>query len=47
MKKTQQRDGEKKRKCEKKGIKLIYFDHTMELSEKFVARQLEKILAAK
>jgi len=42
--KTQQRDEEKRRRCESKGVKLLYFDHTMELTEKFVARRLEEIL---
>jgi hypothetical protein len=42
--KTQQRDEEKRRRCEGKGVRLLYFDHTMELSERFVARQLEQIL---
>ena len=46
LEKTRQRDEIKRRKCKEKGIKLIYFDHTMELTEKFVARQLENILAA-
>lgn len=41
---TQQRDEEKKRRCAKKGVQLLYFDHTMELTEKFVQRRLEKIL---
>jgi hypothetical protein len=45
LEKTQQRDEEKRRRCESKGIKLLYFDHTMELSEKLVARRLEEILA--
>lgn len=47
LERTRQRDEEKIRKCEENGIKLIYFDHTMDLTEKFVARQLEKTLATK
>jgi hypothetical protein len=45
--KTQQRDEAKRRRCESKGVKLLYFDHTMELSEKFVARRIEEILDEK
>ena len=44
LKKTQQRDEEKKRKCEREGVTLIYFDHKMELTEKYVARKVEKTL---
>jgi hypothetical protein len=47
LKKTQKMDEEKRRRCECKGIKLICFDYTMELTEKFVARQLEKEIARK
>jgi hypothetical protein len=43
----QQRDDEKKQKCERAGLKLIYFDYRMELTEKFVARQLEQTLGLK
>lgn len=42
LEKMRQRDEEKKRRCESNGVKLIYFDHTMELTEKYVALQLEK-----
>ena len=45
LEKTQQRDEEKRRRCESEGVKLIYFDHTMELTEKFVARRLDEALA--
>jgi hypothetical protein len=44
LKKTQQRDEEKKRKCEREGVTLIYFDHKMELTEKYVARKVENTL---
>lgn len=44
LEKTQQRDEEKRRRCESNGVKLLYFDHEMELTEKFVARRLEEIL---
>jgi hypothetical protein len=43
----QRRDDEKKQKCEQAGVKLIYFDYRTELSEKFVARQLEQTLGLK
>ena len=43
LQETRQRDNEKKLKCECAGIKLIYFDYTMELTEKFVARQLKSV----
>jgi hypothetical protein len=45
LERTQQRDEEKRRKCESNGIRLVYFDHTMKLTEKFVAHQLEQVLA--
>ena len=45
LEKTQLRDEEKRRKCQRKGITLIYFDHTMTLTEKLVARELKKTIA--
>ncbi len=47
LEKTQQRDEGKKRNCEHKGVKLIYFDYTMELTEKSVAWRLEKEIGRK
>ena len=44
LEKTQQRDEEKKRRCESRGVKLLYFDHTMELTENFVARELDELV---
>ena len=43
---TQQRDKEKRRKRDSNGVKLLYFDHTMELTEKFIAQKLEKAIAS-
>lgn len=45
LEKTQQRDEEKKRRCERKGVKLIYFDQETELTEKFVASQLKNFIS--
>lgn len=42
LKEGRRRDAEKRRKCERAGVKLIYFDYTMELTEIFVARQIKK-----
>lgn len=42
--KTQLRDEEKMRKCERKGVKLIYFDYLTNLTEDVVARTLERTL---
>jgi len=44
LQKAQQRDKEKRLKCESKGVKLIYFDHTMDLTETFVARRIKLAL---
>lgn len=42
--KTQQRDEEKMRKCERKGVTLIYFDYLTSLTEDVVAKTLERAL---
>ena len=45
LKMTEQRDQEKRRRCESNGITVLYFDHTAELSEKIVAGRIEETLA--
>jgi hypothetical protein len=44
LKRTQERDVEKKRRCEDNGVTLIYFNHDAELSEEIVAARIRRAL---
>ena len=41
---TQRRDNEKKLKCEKQGVNLVYFTYRQDITEEFIRNVLKKYL---